>query len=386
MKILLAGDSTVATQPDIEPYDPVKCHCGWGQMLNLFVEDKTQVLNFAANGLTVETFIEKGNYKRLLDNFEKGDYVFFQFGHNDQKRPNLRANGGYREQIIKYIDEIRQKGGIPILVTSVCRNSWRGDNGLYNDLLEPYANSIKDIAKEKDIALLDLHEVSKNWLEKLGVNGAKKYFFPGDYTHPNDFGGFVWAKFVYDLIVENNHKNIINLKNVLLEKEDIPIVPSRNSLKAYSIDNIKDTVCGWTSNPIRKYDLEKFDTEDILSVLDALEIAKTNYGFFVSINVNVSEDEALWYQAFENGYLSNSLKDSLKNLNRPILKDEFKELMLLACSCRNNIFDKERNLDVIANKDNTILSKNARVYALELETMATGAIVTNQKIDTPDGC
>ncbi len=368
MKILLAGDSTVANQPIVLPYDPAKCHCGWGQMFALFF-DNIKVHNFALNGRTLETFRTEGIFDELKSITEKNDYVFIQFGHNDQKRSHLRANDGYKKNIINYINEIRELGAIPILVTSVCRNQWRGDNGELNDLLTPYVKAIKEISYDFNTPLLDLNSVSKNWLISLGRENAKKYFFPGDYTHPNDFGGLLWAKYVAELIIDNNHNDLIELKKHILAKDNFPNIPRRNDNIGYDISELKDFVCGWTTNPAHKDSvLENFKNITEMTVADTLNLAKTVFGFFVSINVDAVDNENLYYCAKENGYLPKSI--TINSLYDIIDKKLFYEIMTTACACRNDI----SNINIKIDSDK-ISGNDAIKYALQLEAKATGAIV-----------
>jgi lysophospholipase L1-like esterase len=99
-KILLAGDSTVTDQTRSEPYDLAGYFCGWGQMLTRFLQPGVDVRNFAVSGFTTGDFRTSGQYDKLMAVMEEGDYAFFQFGHNDQKRPHLGADGGYPAALI----------------------------------------------------------------------------------------------------------------------------------------------------------------------------------------------------------------------------------------------------------------------------------------------
>lgn len=196
--LYIAGDSTVTDQSCDYPYLSGQSYCGWGQMLSYFLGDEMAVSNHAHSGLTTESFRSEKHYDILIERIKPGDICLFQFGHNDQKLMHLMAEGGYRDRLLQYIDEINKKGATPVLVTPLARNSWRGDTGTYNDLLEPYASACKNIAEEKHIPLLDLHEKSMHMVMKYGRESAKRFFFPSDYTHSNDYGAYCFAKFVYE--------------------------------------------------------------------------------------------------------------------------------------------------------------------------------------------
>lgn len=194
--IYIAGDSTLTDQTGAYPYVPESCYCGWAQFLSFFLNNKATVSNHAHSGLTTESFRIEGHYSIIEKNIKSGDYFLLQFGHNDQKLNHLTANGGYRDNVIAYIDEVRAKGASPILVSPLCRNSWKGSDGTYNDLLEDYGNVIVEIGKEKNVPVIDLHKKSYEFITSIGLEDGKRYFYPGDYTHTNDFGAYKMANFV----------------------------------------------------------------------------------------------------------------------------------------------------------------------------------------------
>lgn len=186
--LYIAGDSTVTDQSAEYPYAPGASYAGWGQMLPCFIRGKLAVSNHAHSGLTTESFRQEGHYRILQEYMKAGDFVLFQFGHNDQKLMHLKAGEGYCRNLEKYIAECRNKKVYPVLVTPVARNSWRGSDGSYNDLLEEYADICHEIGNKLNVPVLDLHKLSVEFVTELQKEGAKKYFYPSDYTHYNDFG------------------------------------------------------------------------------------------------------------------------------------------------------------------------------------------------------
>jgi lysophospholipase L1-like esterase len=194
--IYIAGDSTLTDQTGAYPYVPECCYCGWAQFLPFFLNNKAAVSNHAHSGLTTETFRKEGHHSIIKKIINPGDYFLLQFGHNDQKLSHLTSNGGYRDNVLAYIDEIREKGAIPVLVTPLCRNSWKGSDGTYNDLLEEYAKIIIEIGKEKNVPVIDLHKDSYDFITTIGLEDGKRYFYPGDYTHTNDFGAYKMASYI----------------------------------------------------------------------------------------------------------------------------------------------------------------------------------------------
>ena len=129
-----------------------------------------------------------------------GDYLFIQFAHNDQKLESLKAEEGYRRNLLRYIGECRARGAFPVLVTPIARNTWKGNDGSYNDLLEEYAGTCISVGEQEDVPVLDLHRRSMDFIVKKGLEASKAYFFPGDYTHSNDYGAYFMAGLVADEI------------------------------------------------------------------------------------------------------------------------------------------------------------------------------------------
>jgi len=193
--LYLMGDSTVTDQPAETPYAPGATYAGWGQMLPLYLGEQYCVSNHAHSGLSTETFRERGHYELLYSLLRPGDVVLIQFGHNDQKRKHLAAGAGYTDNLVRYIRELREAGARPVLVTSLARNTWRSETE-YNDMLAPFAAAMQKIGREQDVPVLDLHAAMKDAICRVGLEAARVWFHPGDYTHTNDFGAHMAAGFV----------------------------------------------------------------------------------------------------------------------------------------------------------------------------------------------
>lgn len=186
--LYIAGDSTVTDQSAQYPYAPQESYAGWGQLLPYFIGSEATVSNHSHSGLTTESFRKEGHATIPMSRFKPGDYMFFQFGHNDQKLLHLKAAEGYTDNLRKYIEKCRSAGVYPLLVTPVARNTWRGSDGAYNDLLAEYADACLVLGKQMSVPVLDLHRLSMEFIIRLQKERAKKYFYPSDYTHHNDFG------------------------------------------------------------------------------------------------------------------------------------------------------------------------------------------------------
>lgn len=198
--IYIAGDSTVTDQSAAYPYTPGTSYSGWGQMLTAYTDERAAVSNHSHSGLTTESFRGEGHYDVIGRYARPGDFVLFQFGHNDQKLDELKAKGGYRANLVRYVEECRERGLYPLLVTPIARNTWKGNDGAYNDLLEEYAEVCKELESTLNVPVVDLHGLSMDFVVKHGLEASKAYFFPNDYTHSNDYGAYVMAGFVAEEI------------------------------------------------------------------------------------------------------------------------------------------------------------------------------------------
>ena len=193
--IWLCGDSTVTDQSSEIPYHPGACYASWGQALPAFLRGRAAVENQAHCGLTTETFRSEGHMAIVKKHIRPGDLCLIQFGHNDQKLPHLLAGREYPVNLRRYIKEVREAGAVPVLVTSPGRNIWKPD-GSYHELLAEHTLAVKNVAQETDTACIDLHTFSVGILKQNGMEASCGYFHPGDYTHTNEYGAYLFASFI----------------------------------------------------------------------------------------------------------------------------------------------------------------------------------------------
>jgi hypothetical protein len=119
-----------------------------------------------------------------------------QFGHNDMKSSAPNALKSYTTNLGKIVDEVRKRGGIPVLCTSVSRRSF-DNNGKISNSFRGYPDAVRTVAKEKDCALIDLQQMGAAFYEALGVEPSHKAFAtPREATHHNDYGSYEIAKCV----------------------------------------------------------------------------------------------------------------------------------------------------------------------------------------------
>ncbi|OUP86134.1 hypothetical protein B5F07_02220 [Lachnoclostridium sp. An169] len=200
-RVFLCGDSTVADQCGEIPYEPGACYASWGQSLPAFLGLNAAVDNQAHSGNTTETFRKDGHFAVVQHHMGPGDLCLFQFGHNDQKRAHLQPEKEYRSNLRRFIEEVRRAGAVPVLVTPLGRNMWHED-GTYFDLLEEYADMVRRVGEENGTRVIDLHEYSVNFYKEKGKKEARGYFHPGDSTHTNEYGAYLFASFIAGRLAE----------------------------------------------------------------------------------------------------------------------------------------------------------------------------------------
>lgn len=181
IRIFMIGDSTMADKPLYE--NPER---GWGQLFPQYFTDDVQVKNYAVNGRSTKSFIKEGRWDSVMKYLQKDDYVFIQFGHNDEKIEDSNRYAApkvlYRENLIRFIKDARSKGATPILVTPVMRRKFDAA-GKFTDTHGEYPDAVRAVAKETGVALIDLHTSSQALIEQHGVEGSKKLFLWMDGKH-----------------------------------------------------------------------------------------------------------------------------------------------------------------------------------------------------------
>jgi lysophospholipase L1-like esterase len=178
--IFLAGDSTVANCPRSEA--PM---AGWGQVFQSFFTDDIKVLNFAKGGASTNTFIEQGYLDIILEFIQPNDYLFIQFGHNDQKSFGTQPFTTYQSYLTEYINGARERGAIPVLITSVNRRNFDENNILVHTLGD-YPKAMIQLAEKLDVQVINLLEKTEKLYQSLGPEGSKQLFtWFGAHEHPN---------------------------------------------------------------------------------------------------------------------------------------------------------------------------------------------------------
>ncbi len=234
--IFVIGDSTAAEKnhPESQP------ERGWGMVLQGCFDEKIIVDNHAVNGRSSKSFIDEGRWQKVLDKMQPGDYVFIQFGHNDEKpMPDRHTAPGstFDANLTKFVNETRAKGGIPVIFNSVVRRcyysadlkndddeklrnkAYDGEEQINSDTLidthGAYVVAPRNVAKALNAPFVDATKITHDIETNMGIVGSRKlhmWFLPGenpqvpkgkkDNTHYNVYGARVIANALADAVGE----------------------------------------------------------------------------------------------------------------------------------------------------------------------------------------
>lgn len=180
--IWLCGDSTMSIK-EKRAYPET----GWGMPFVFFWDSTVTVENLAKNGRSTSSFRNEGLWQKVLDNAKDGDYVFVQFGHNDEvpTKKTYTTETEFKNNLKQYVAEARSKKTTPILLTPMARRKF-DVAGKIEGTHEVYSQIVRDVAKEEQVILFDMDKITQKLYQQFGVEDSKWLFLqlkPGE--HPN---------------------------------------------------------------------------------------------------------------------------------------------------------------------------------------------------------
>lgn len=223
--IFMIGDSTMANKK-MDGGNPER---GWGMVLPGFFSEDIRVDNHAANGRSSKSFISEGRWEKVISRVKKGDYVFIQFGHNDEKADSTRhtdPGSTFDEILRRYVNETRAKGGIPVLFNSIVRRNFvqPADASIAKDVRRTpgekelpkegtvlfdthgaYLDSPRNVAKELGVVFIDMNKITHDLVEGLGPVESKKLFM---FVAPNQIPAFPKGR------EDNTHLNVYGARTI----------------------------------------------------------------------------------------------------------------------------------------------------------------------------
>lgn len=213
IKVYLIGDSTMSVK-QISNYPET----GWGMPFAYFFDESVTVDNRAQNGRSTKSFMTEGRWKSVTGSLKAGDYVFIQFGHNDEvkTKKTYTTEEEFKNNLGKYVSESLKAGAFPVLITPVARRSFDAE-GKVLETHQVYSEIVRRVARETNVPLIDLDKESMLLLQKMGVEDSKSLFNklePGqnpnypkgidDNTHFNEYGARRMAELVLSEIKKLN--------------------------------------------------------------------------------------------------------------------------------------------------------------------------------------
>ena len=212
--VFITGDSTVKNNDSDK-----NGMWGWGsQAYTVFDRNKITCVNCAKAGRSTRTYLNEGRWDKVYNSLHPGDYVLIQFGHNDiGPIDSLKMRGviactkdtshvyrmhdsGKYEVVYsfgwylkKFIQDVKEKGATPILVSLTPRNEWT--DGKIERRNDTYGKWYREVARETDTELVDVHNISADFLDRKGQKKAKAYY-NHDHTHTSLKGALLSAKSV----------------------------------------------------------------------------------------------------------------------------------------------------------------------------------------------
>ncbi|RAV98533.1 GntR family transcriptional regulator [Pseudochryseolinea flava] len=180
--VYLIGDSTIANK-----LTSAYPETGWGMPFKFFFDSTVTVDNRAKNGRSTRTFLSENLWQPVADALKEGDYVFIQFGHNDESKEKVdryTAPDAYKQNLVRFITETRARKATPILLTPVSRRKFV--DGKVIETHPAYSPLVIEVAKSQGVSLIDLDAKSRELYQSFGEESSKLLFLhlkPGE--HPN---------------------------------------------------------------------------------------------------------------------------------------------------------------------------------------------------------
>ena len=206
--VWLIGDSTMSVK-DVKTYPET----GWGMPFVYFFDSTVTVDNRAQNGRSTRTFMEENRWQPVVSALQEGDYVFVQFGHNDEvkTKKSYTTEEEFKANLVKYISDTRSKKASPVLLTPVARRKF-DSTGHVVGTHDVYAQIVRDVAKENNVPLIDLDKEGQALYQQFGEDKSKLLFnqlapeehpnYPKgkeDNTHFNELG----ARMIAEIVLKN---------------------------------------------------------------------------------------------------------------------------------------------------------------------------------------
>lgn len=219
-KIYLIGDSTCHTNTK-ETFPQT----GWGQFFQEYINENYEVINLAQNGRSSKSFLNEGWFELCKNNIKENDFLFIQFGHNDEKSDEERSTkpfSTYQQYLLYYINVAKEKKATPVLLSSIYRRHFDEFGKIKENCHLQYPEAMKQLASKENVIYIDMCELTKQMLIELGDEKSKELFmnfkaniyinYPegkNDNTHLREKGARMICKILVQQLQKYNELNKI---------------------------------------------------------------------------------------------------------------------------------------------------------------------------------
>ena len=163
---------------------------GISQGLRIYIRDDVEIRSYARNGRSTKSFIDEGRLDRIKKEIGKGDFLFIQFGHNDEKECDpsryTKAFGAFSDNLKMMIKVAKEAGAYPVVISPVYRRLFDENGKTVDDCHLDYPDAMKKVAEEENVPYIDLCSLSRAYLDEIGDEASKElymYFAPGLYKN-----------------------------------------------------------------------------------------------------------------------------------------------------------------------------------------------------------
>ena len=270
---------------------------GWGFYAHEYYDDsKITVENHALGGTSPRTFYND-LWAPVVAAVRPGDYVFLELGHNDNGPiDSIRARSSYRPEgrlsvaddsisiynkvrkkqetvytfggyTRRFINEVRERGGIPVLFTLTPRNAYEADGKTIQRKLSDFTPAIFAIGREMCVPVIDLNDLSARKLEQYGP-WKTDYHFYLDKIHSSAFGAMMNARSAAEGVAMSTDPQLKRLRSFLNDnvtpkrcdqkrEQGKPMVFLCGDSTGKNEDKKPDGMWGWGSQGYTVFDAKK---------------------------------------------------------------------------------------------------------------------------------
>ena len=210
--IYLAGDSTCAPRSQSD-----RPKWGWGEKFPQYIVSGYSVLNKAVGGKSTKTFYTGGQWSEIIRSLKEGDAVLIQFGHNDESTSaedgRVTTPQEYYTNLCKFITDVKGKKSTPVILTPICR--WSFADGVAKHTHKEYPEYAKKAAEDGGAVLLDIEQLTYDWLNTLGPDESYKRYMASvdgsDTTHLVELGATEVAEMIATALKTCGDENLSRL-------------------------------------------------------------------------------------------------------------------------------------------------------------------------------